>query len=89
MCLKNPKTLRICEENLQPQMPELPFLKRYCNPEKSFNFIFSTETPSKYMTFLKNPQVKITSKSRFVSLFVFLTVTPSLTNYQKGGKFLV
>ena len=27
MSLKNPKTLRQCLENLQPQMPELQFLK--------------------------------------------------------------
>ena len=50
MSLKNLKTLRKCEENLQSQMPELQFLKKYCNPEKAFNFIFSTETSSKYMT---------------------------------------
>ena len=53
MSLKNPKTLRKCEENLQPQMPELQFLKWYCTPEKVCNFIFSTETPSKNMTFKK------------------------------------
>ena len=28
MSLKNPKTLRKCSENLQPQMPGLQFLKR-------------------------------------------------------------
>ena len=27
MSLKNPKTLRKCQENSQPQMPELQFLK--------------------------------------------------------------
>ena len=27
MSLKNPKTLRKCQENLQPQMPELQFLR--------------------------------------------------------------
>ena len=27
MSLKNSKTLRKCEENLQPQIPELQFLK--------------------------------------------------------------
>ena len=27
MSLKNPKALRKCRENLQPQMPELQFLK--------------------------------------------------------------
>ena len=27
MSLENPKTLRKCLENLQPQMPELQFLK--------------------------------------------------------------
>ena len=27
MSLKNPKTLRKCSENLQPQMPEVQFLK--------------------------------------------------------------
>ena len=27
MSLKNPQTLRKCSENLQPQMPELQFLK--------------------------------------------------------------
>ena len=47
MSLKNPQALRKCEENLQPQMPELQFLKRYCTPEKACNFIFSAETPSK------------------------------------------
>ena len=29
MMLKTPKTLRKCYENLQPQMPELQFLKRW------------------------------------------------------------
>ena len=50
MSLKNPKTLRKCEGNLQPQMPELQFLKRYCTAEKACNFILSAETPSKGMT---------------------------------------
>ena len=71
MSLKNPKTLRKCEENLQPQMPELQFLKCYCTPEKACNFIFSTETPSKNMTFKKNPQVKIKSKSKVMLVCVF------------------
>ena len=71
MSLKNPKTLRKCEENLQPQMSELQFFKWYCTPEKVGNFIFSAEKPSKNMTFKKNPQVKITSKSKFMPVFVF------------------
>ena len=71
MSLKNPKTLRKCEENLQPQMPELQFLKWYCTPEKVCNFIFSTETPSKNMTFKKTPLVKITSKSKVMPVCVF------------------
>ena len=71
MSLKNPKTLRECEENLQLQMPELQFLKWYCTPEKTCNFIFSTETPSKNMTLKKAPQVKITSKSKVMPVFVF------------------
>ena len=54
MSRKNPKTLRKCEENLQPQMPELQFLKRDCIPEKGCNFSFSTKTSSKNMTFKKN-----------------------------------
>ena len=33
MSLKNPKTLRIWQENLQPQMPELQFLKSLIFPE--------------------------------------------------------
>ena len=32
MSLKNPKTLRKCKENLQPQMPELQFLKMLIFP---------------------------------------------------------
>ena len=44
MSLKNPKTLRKREKNLQPQMPELQFLKWHCTLEKAGNFIFSTET---------------------------------------------
>ena len=32
MSLKNPKSLRKCEENLQPQMPELKFLKTLISP---------------------------------------------------------
>ena len=72
MSLKIPKTLRKCEENIQPQIPELQFIKWYCTPEKVWNLIFSTEIPSKKMTFKKNPQVKITSKPKvsYVS-FVF------------------
>ena len=71
MSLKNPKTLTKCEENLQHQTPELQFLNWYCTPEKACNFIFSTETPSKNMTFKKTPQVKITSKSKVMPVFVF------------------
>ena len=71
MSLKNPKTLRKCEENLQPQMPELQFLKWYCTPEKVCNFIFSTETPSKNMTFKKKPIVKIKSKSKVMLVCAF------------------
>ena len=55
MSLKNSKTLRKCEENLQPQMSELQFLKWYDTPEKVCKFIFSTETPSKNMTLKKKP----------------------------------
>ena len=38
MSLKNPKIVRKFEENLQPQMPELQFLKTLIFPElfKSF-----------------------------------------------------
>ena len=32
MSLKNPKTLRRCKENLQPQMPELQFSKTLIFP---------------------------------------------------------
>ena len=32
MSLKNPKPLRKCYENLQPQMPELQFLKTLVFP---------------------------------------------------------
>ena len=32
MSLKNTKTLRKCQENLQPQMPELQFLKTLIFP---------------------------------------------------------
>ena len=32
MSLKNPKTLRKCYENLQPQVPELQFLKMLIVP---------------------------------------------------------
>ena len=32
MSLKNPKTLRKCQENLQPQMPELQILKTLIFP---------------------------------------------------------
>ena len=32
MSLKNPKALRKCRENLQPQMPELQFLKTLIFP---------------------------------------------------------
>ena len=32
MSLKKPKTLRKCEENLQPQMPEVQFLKTLVFP---------------------------------------------------------
>ena len=71
MSLKNSKTLRKCEENLQPQMPEQKFLKWYCTPEKACNFIFSTETPSKNMALKKTPQVKITSKSKVMPVFIF------------------
>ena len=71
MSLKNTKTLRKCEENLQPQMSELQFFKWYYTPEKVCNFIFSNETSSKNMTFKKNPQVKITSKSKFMPVCVF------------------
>ena len=71
MSLKNPNTLRKCEENLQPQMPGLQFLKWYCTLEKVCNFNFSTETTSKNMTFKKNPQVKITSKSKVMPVCVF------------------
>ena len=53
MNLKNPKILRKCKENLQPQMSELQFLKWCCTPEKVCSFIFSAETTSKYMTLKK------------------------------------
>ena len=33
MSLKNAKTLRNCYENLQPQMPELQFLKTLIFPK--------------------------------------------------------
>ena len=33
MSLKNPKTLRKYEENLQPQMPELQFIKTLIFPK--------------------------------------------------------
>ena len=71
MSLKNPNTLRKCEENLQPQMPGLQFLKWYCIPEKVWNFNFSTETPLKNLTFIKNPAVKITSKSKVMPVCIF------------------
>ena len=71
MSLKNPKTLRKCEESLQPQMPELQFLKQYCTPEKACNFIFSTKIPSKNTTFKTTPQVEITSKSNVMPVFIF------------------
>ena len=58
MSLKNPKALRKCEENLQPQVPGLQFLKWYCIPEKVWNFNFSTETPLKNLTFKKTRQSK-------------------------------
>ena len=79
MSLKNSKTLRKCEEILQPQMPEQQFLKQYCTPEKACNFIFSTETPSKNITFKKTTQIS----------FCFFTVTSSWTNYKNWCKFLV
>ena len=69
--LKNLKTLRKCKENLQPQMPEQQFLKWCCTPDKACNFIFSTETPSKNITLKKTPQIKITSKSKVMPVFVF------------------
>ena len=69
--LKNPKTLRKWEENFQRQMPELQFLKWYCTPEEACNFVFSTETPTKNMTFKKTLQVKITSKSKVIPAIVF------------------
>ena len=68
MNLKHPKTFRECEEKLQPQMAELQFLN--CTPEKACNFIFSTETPSKNMAFEKTLQVKITSESKVMPVFV-------------------
>ena len=55
MSLKNSKTLRKCEENPQPQMPELQLLKWCCAPEKACNFSFSIETPSKNMALKKIP----------------------------------
>ena len=33
MSLKNPKTLRKCKENLQPQLSELQFLKTQIFPK--------------------------------------------------------
>ena len=33
-------------------------LKQHCTPEKACDFIFSTETPSKNMTFLKDCKSK-------------------------------
>ena len=69
MSLKNPKTLRKCQENLQPQIPEQQFLKLCCTPENVCNFIFSTETSSKNMTFKRNPQVKIKFKSKVCQVF--------------------
>ena len=46
MSLKNPKTLRKCQENLQPQMPMLQYLKTLIFPRalqklrNSSNFSF-------------------------------------------------
>ena len=48
MSLKNPQTLRKCEENLQSQMPELQFLKWYCTPEKIYNFFSQLKSLQKY-----------------------------------------
>ena len=36
MSLKNPKTVRKCSENLQPQMPEVQFLKALIFPRALF-----------------------------------------------------
>ena len=71
MSLKNPKTFRKYEQNLQFQMPELQLLKWCWTPKKAYNFIFLTETPSKNMTFKKAPQVKIMSKSKVMPVCIF------------------
>ena len=36
---KNPKTVRKCEESLQPQMPELQFFKTLIFPRALFELI--------------------------------------------------
>ena len=71
MSLKNPKTLRKREENLQPQMPELQFLKWHCTLEKAGNFIFSTETPSKNMTFKNTRKLKSRLNQKLCQFLLF------------------
>ena len=61
------------------------FLKQCCNPEKACNFIFSTETLSKYVTFRNNRK----SKSRLdkkLCQFSFFTVRHFLDKLSKLGK---
>ena len=85
MSLKNPKTLRKCEENLQPQMPELQFLKWYCTPEKACNFIFSTETPSKNMT-LKKPRKSKSRLNQKLCQFLFFDCDVLFDKLSKLGQ---
>ena len=63
-------------------------LKRYCTTQKAYNFIFLTETPSRNMTFKKNPQVKNTSRSEIMLGFVFSLWCHLCQTIKIGANFL-
>ena len=57
------------------------YWKWYCTPEKACNFIFFQLKHLQKIWLLKKLEVKIKSRSKVVPVFVFFTVTLSLTNY--------